>query len=163
MINKYQYISRPWYPHIIGLSYTNNSTGICKTGYRSNLDFYTFPGFLMWGSGSFLRHPSPTLSWATQQSCPYKQTSLRLAAGHRLGNSESGRSRSLPFFFFFFLSVSLWRACSDGTRVLEASTMLPAECLFHFLNKKCKCSAPALPSSAFPLQSPAVIPRFERA
>lgn len=104
----------------------------------------------------------PPRGWATQQACPYKQTAPRLAAGHRLGNSESGRSRSL-FFYFFFKSVSLWRACSDGTRVLEASTMLPAECLFHFLNKKCKCGAPTPSSHASPrstLPEPSVIRRL---
>lgn len=47
----------------------------------------------------------PPRGWATQQACPYKQTAPRLAAGHRLGNSESGRSRSLFLNFFFLKCV----------------------------------------------------------
>lgn len=43
--------------------------------------------------------------------------------------------------------------------------MLPAECLFHFLNKKCKCGAPVLPHPPSTLHppppEPAAIRRFK--
>ena len=60
--------------------------------------FCKWQPFLHWNSFHPTLHPPLTLFsiWNTHQACPYKQTSLRLAAGHCLGNCESG-SCSLLF------------------------------------------------------------------
>lgn len=99
----------------------------------------------------------PPRGWATQQACPYKQTAPRLAAGHRLGNSESGRSRSL-FFLIFFFKVCL----CEGLAAMEPGYLRRRQCCrlnayFIFWTKNANVVLPLPPRMRLPaplFQSP---------
>lgn len=99
----------------------------------------------------------PPRGWATQQACPYKQTAPRLAAGHRLGNSESGRSRSL-FLKIFFFKVCL----CEGLAAMEPGYLRRRQCCrlnayFIFWTKNANVVLPLPPRMRLPaplFQSP---------